>query len=733
VDGALGTVELRSVEKKLAFDPAAVAMPMPMSKLFYPRSVAVIGASERAGAPAGVVFTNMLEAGWRERLYPVHPKAEKVYGVPAFASMADVPDEVDCVVIGVAADKVTAALEEAAAWGARAAVILASGFAELGEDGRTRQAEVVAVARAAGMAVCGPNCLGLVNVVEGIPLYSAKVWQELPRGGLAILSHSGSGAISLSASGRLGLSHVVSAGNSAVCDLADYLAFLAEDEVTKAAALFMETIHDPRAFERAMTAMHAAGKPVAVLRIGRSKSGAAASAVHTGSLVSSNEAFDEFFRRNGVLVADDMDELIETACLMTTLKSRPSAPGVGLINVSGGEVAHACDVAESIGLTFPTLAETTLRILASMLPSFATPSNPLDVTGAVFADPGLYPRCLTALASDPSIGLLTVVQGAPAALGQDGADNYRKIADNVADYARTGDKPVVFMSNISGGIHPLVRAPLDEAGVPVLQGTRAALKAVLNLSRPPKPAPEMRRSPIPQQEKWVTRLKSGRPFSEHDSKAFLRDHGVTTTMESLARSADESAAIAAELGFPAVLKIASEDLPHKTEVGGVALNLNNETEVRAAYAKIMESVAEHAPDASIDGVLVQQMVTGGVEAIVGLTRHPPFGLAVVVGAGGVLVELLKDAALGLPPFDAREAQRLIESTRLNTLLQGFRGAPAADSAALANLIAMISEIAVAYDQYIEAIDLNPVAVLPRGAGAIVLDALLVPSMKAGTA
>jgi acyl-CoA synthetase (NDP forming) len=303
----------------------------------------------------------------------------------------------------------------------------------------------------------------------------------------------------------------------------------------------------------------------------------------------------------------------------------------------------------------------------------------------------------------------------------------------VAEYARTGGKPVVFISNISGGVHPLVRAPLDEAGVPVLQGTRAALKAVLHASRPPKPVSEMRRSPIAQQEKWVTRLKSGRPFSEYDSKAFLRDHGVGTTMEKLARSADESVAIAVQLGFPAVLKIASEDLPHKTEVGGVALNLKNEAELRAAYDKIMVSVAKHAPDASIDGVLVQQMVTGGVEAIVGLTRHHPFGLAVVVGAGGVLVELLKDAALGLPPFDAQEAQRLVESTRLNTLLQGFRGAPAADSAALANLIAMISEIAVAYDRYIEAIDLNPVAVLPCGAGAIVLDALLVPSMKAGAA
>ena len=729
----MGPVELGTIEEQFAFEPTAAAMPTSMSKLFYPRSVAVIGASERAGAPAGVVFTNMLRAGWRERLYPVHPKAEKVYGIPAFANMAGVPDEVDCVVIGVAAETVKAAIEEAAACGARAAIILASGFAELGEDGRTRQEEVTAIARAAGMAVCGPNCLGLVNVVEGIPLYSAQVWQELPRGGLAILSHSGSGAISLSSSGRLGVSHVVSAGNSAVCDLADYLAFLAGDEATKAAALFMETIHDPRGFERAMAAMHAAGKPVTVLRVGRSKSGAAASAAHTGSLVSSNEAFADFFRRNGVLVADDMDELIETAYLMTTLKSRPSAPGVGLMNVSGGEVAHACDVAESVGLTFPTLAESTLRDLASVLPSFATPSNPLDVTGAVFADPGLYPRCLAALASDPSIGLLAVVQDAPPGLGQNGADNYRKIADHVAEYARTGDKPVVFLSNISGGVHPHVRAPLDEAGVPILQGTRAALKAVLNASMPLKAVAEMRRSPIPQQEKWVTRLKSGRPFSEHDSKAFLRDHGVTTTMESLARGADESAVMAVELGFPVVLKIASEDLPHKTEVGGVALNLKNETEVRAAYTRITESVAKYAPDASIDGVLVQQMVTGGVEAIVGLTRHHPFGLAVVVGAGGVLVELLKDAALGLPPFDAPEAQRLIESTRLNTLLRGFRGAPASDSAALANLIAMISEIAVTYDRYIEAIDLNPVAVLPRGAGAIVLDALLVPSMKAGTA
>jgi len=721
----VGNAERRQV-------PDARKASEPMHSLFYPRSVAVIGASERPG-PAGVAFQNLLRAGFRERVFPVHPKAGTVHGVPAFARMADLPDEVDCVVIGVGADRVSNAIAEAAARGARAAVVLASGFAELGGDGRRRQAELVAAANDAGMAVCGPNCLGLVNVADGIPLYSAKVWQHLPKGGLAILSHSGSGAITLSASGRLGLSHVVSAGNSAVCDLADYLSFLAEDDATTAAALFMETIHDPSAFERAMASMHEAGKPVVVLRIGRSKAGAAASAAHTGSLVSSNEAFDAFFRRNGVIVADDMDELIETACLMTTLKSRPAAPGVGLINVSGGEVAHACDVAESVGLAFPRLSQATLAALEETLPSFATPGNPLDATGMVFADATLYPRCLAALAADPAVGLLAVMQDAPTGLGQDGADNYRRIADDVVDHARTGTKPVVFISNLAGGVHPHVRAPLDEAGIPVLQGTRAALKAVLNAAAPRRSGSDRRQPTLRPQRKWVARLAGGRPFSEHETKAFLRDHGVATTAESLATSADETAAMAAEMGFPVVLKIASGDLPHKTEVGGVVLNLGSEAEVRAAYARIVDSVARHAPDARIDGVLVQQMVVGGIEAIVGLARHHPFGLAVVVGAGGVLVELMKDAALALPPLDRDEARALIGKTRLATLLEGFRGAPAADTPALAELVARLSEIAVAYRDHIEAIDLNPVSVLPAGRGAIVLDALLVPSSREGTA
>lgn len=675
-----------------------------------------------------------MDAGFADgRLFPVHPTAGTIHGIKAFSSVAQIGEAVDCVVIGVSADKVVSALEDAANAGTRAAVVLASGFAELGEQGKARQAALAEAARRFDMAVCGPNCLGLINVADTIPLYSAAVWKELPKGGLAILSHSGSGAVSLSTSGRLGLSHVISAGNSAVCDMADYLMFLAEDEATRAAAVFMETIRDTQAFERAMAAMHAANKPVAVLRVGRSEMGAAASAAHTGSLVSSDEAFATFFRRNGVVCVDDMDELIETACLMTTLKRRPKVPGVGLVNVSGGEVAHACDIAESVGLGFPTLGQKTLDDLEAVLPSFATPSNPLDATGAVFANPDLYPACIKAIAADPSVGLLAVVQDAPLGLGEAGALNYREIAECVVDYARDGDKPIVFISNLACGVHPLVREPLDKAGIPVLHGTRASLKAVLNASMPPVPAQKGQRNQILPQAKWVARLKTGRAMSEHEAKTFLRDHGVATTREAIAQSAEEAATLALQFGFPVVLKIASEALPHKTEVGGVALNLRTADDVRAAYERIVASVKLHAPDAAIEGVLVQEMVEGGVEAIIGLTRHHPFGLAVVAGSGGVLVELLKDAAIGLPPLDQQEADTLIGSTRLSALLDGFRGAAPADIGAFRDLIVTISEIATTYGAWIEALDLNPVAVLPRGSGVCVLDALLVPAQNGGAA
>ncbi|WP_205049121.1 acetate--CoA ligase family protein [Paracoccus sp. SY] len=698
-----------------------------LQALFEPKLVAVIGATERPGAPAGVAFRNLIEAGFGMNAVPVHPAAKTVFGIPAVSSLADYKGTIDCAIIGISADKVTQALADAAAAGARAAVVLASGFAETGADGRRLQQEFVETARRLNMAVCGPNCMGLSNIAKGIPLFSAESWKSAPKGRLAILSHSGSGVISLATSGRLGISQMVSAGNSAVCDMAEYLEYLAEDEATGAAALFMESIRDPRAFSRAMERMHQSGKPVVAMRVGRSASGAAASAAHTGSLVSSDDAFLEFFRQTGVIVADDMDELIEISNLMSTLRRRPAKPGVGLINVSGGEIAHACDIAESLGLGFAKLDPSTAENLRSILPGFATVSNPLDATGAVFADPTLYPRCLSALAADPGIGILAVVQDAPTGLSDEGASNYALIAQQVADFSAGNDIPTVFISNLSSGLHPTARAPLEQSGVPSLNGTRAALKAVLAATKLAMPrAPLSQKQPRPLLQ-WVERLKTGVPLSEYETKQFLAAHGIAVTREVIATSAEEAAREATAIGFPVVLKVSSWDLPHKTEVGGVVLNLRSAEEVQSAYHRIMASVSRHAPDAAVEGILVQEMAGDKVEAIVGLARHDPFGLAVVVGSGGVLVELLQDVALSLPPLDLSAARAQIGKTRLATLLAGYRGSARADEEALADLLVKVSDIAQAYEGLIAGLDLNPVAVMASGQGVRVLDALLFPA------
>lgn len=695
--------------------------------MFEPKHIAVIGASERTGAPAGVAFGNLIEAGFGTNAVPVHPVAQTVFGIPAVRSLAEYEGTIDCAIIGISADKVTQALVDAAAAGARAAVVLASGFAETGADGRRLQQEFTDTARRLNVAVCGPNCMGLANIAKGIPLFSADSWKSAPTGRLAILSHSGSGVISLATSGRLGISQMVSAGNSAVCDIADYLEYLSEDEATGAVALFMESIRDPHAFARAMERMHVSGKPVVAMRVGRSASGAAASAAHTGSLVSSDDAFLDFFDKTGVIVADDMDELIEISKLMSTMRRRPEKPGVGLINVSGGEIAHACDVAENLGLGFSKLDLATEDNLRGILPDFATISNPLDATGAVFADPTLYPRCLSALADDPHIGILAVVQDSPVGLSDEGASGYSLIAQQVADFSGQNDIPTVFISNLSSGLHPTTRKTLEQHGVPNLNGTRASLKAVLaatKLATPRAPLLQKQPRPLPQ---WQERLRTGVPLSEYETKQFLAAHGIPVTREVIATSANEAAREAAAIGFPVALKVSSRDVPHKTEVGGVELNLRSAEEVQSAYRRIVESVARHAPDAAVDGVLIQEMAEEKIEAIVGLTRHDPFGLAVVVGSGGVLVELLQDAALSLPPLDLPAARAQIGKTRLATLLAGYRGSAPADEEALADLLVKVADIAQAYEGLIAGLDLNPVAVMASGQGVRVLDALLFPA------
>ncbi len=692
--------------------------PEAMRALMAPRSVAVVGATERADASSSYVMKNLMRFGYQGKIIPVHPKAGTIFGLPASPSLSALDTPPDVAVIGIAADKVVAALEEAGSTGVKAAVVLASGFAELDETGRERQRQLVEIAARYGMAICGPNCLGLFNIGSGAALYSSSLSTNLGKGRFAILSHSGASAIALGNTGRFGLSHIVSSGNSAATDIPDYLDFLATDDDTSAVGIVVEAIREPEKLAAAMERMHTAGKPVIALRAGRSTRGAQATAAHTGSLAGSNDAYRAFFKRTGIIEVPDMDGFMETATLCLNLKQRPEKPGVAIVGVSGGGVAHVSDIADEVGLSLPDLQPETIERINTLLPPFATPQNPLDTTGIVFADGAIYRDVLRALADDPSVGLIVATQDAPIGLDDFCASEYLGIADAVSDYAKTGRAPVVFMSNLSSGHHPAVEARLPN--VPVLKGTRSALTAVRSLMMQDRAVSwpgvtALEKKPLP-----------ASALTEREAKALLALEGLPVPKERLVTDAAAAAEAAAQLGFPVVMKIESPDILHKTEAGGVKLGIASEQEARAAFDAIMTSARAYAPAADLRGVSVQEMVTGGVEALVGLVRHEPFGFGLVVGLGGVLVELVKDSTFDLLPIDLARADAMIGETKLASLLEGYRGAPKADRRALADLLVKLSDFAARYGDDIEAIDLNPVAVLPEGRGVRILDALIIP-------
>ena len=700
-----------------------------MRRLMEARSVAVVGASERPDASAGFVMRNLLAHGYAGAVHPVHPTARNVYGrkaVPRLAALDVVPD---AVVAGVAAERVLDVIDEAGGLGIKAAVVLASGFAEIGEEGRARQAELARLARGHAMALCGPNCLGIYVPRTGLALYSSRI-SPMRRGAVAIVSHSGAGAIALGNTGRFGISHLVSVGNGAVTDMPDYLRYLAGLEDVRAIGLIIEQIRDPRSFADAMARVHATGKAVLALHVGRSVRGMVATAAHTGALATSSALISAYFRDTGIIEVHTMDELIETAVLLSgKVATACAGGGVAAIGVSGGGLAHMSDVAENVGIAMPPLTEETRGALRKLLPRYVMPGNPLDMTGIAFSEPGRYRKALEVVAQDPAISLIAAVQDVPKGLDEGGAEEYGGIAEAIAGFAVNADMPVVFLSNLSAGPHRRIRSILEAADVPMVFGTRAGLLAIKRCLTRPQPRSVEPPQPLDRQERWVERLKQGGPLGEREAKAFLRGHGMQIALERPAATRAEAIAAAIDIGFPVVMKIDSSDLTHKTEIGGVRQDIRDARAAGESFDIIMETVSRGAPRAVLRGVLVEQMIVDGTEALVGLARHEPFGLAVLVGVGGVLVEVIGETALSLPPIDIAGAKTLIGATKLDTLLGAYRGRAVGDRNALAEVVVQVSRIALCYGDLIEAVDLNPVKVLARGEGVRVLDALIVPRAR----
>lgn len=703
--------------------------------LFAPKSIAIVGASPKPGQGLNPL-ANLRSIGYSGAIYAVNPKYDQVLDLPCYPNLASVPERVEAVYLAVPNMLTVPLLKEAVDVGVRAAVILAGGFGETGQSGKEMEREIADIARSAGIAVAGPNCLGLINFHDRVCLWGASMPAEVKVGGIGAVLQSGSAAITLLNSGcGLGFSYLVSSGNEVCVDLADYFEFFLHDARVRVLAGLVEGIRDPAKFLRVADQALRIGKPIVMLKPGRSDEAKRAVLAHTGSLAGSDKVCEVLFRQKGIVRVEDLDELVQACVLFSCLGDRPIRGGLALTSPSGGEIAMILDIAREMGITFAELAETTVNRLRVMLPTFGRPSNPLDITGAGVYAPDLFRQLLTVLVEDENVGVVAVAQDAPPGMGTDQARRYFDLASVVVSVAQQVERPIIFFSNLSSGMDRSIQEVLGNGGVPALRGTRASLRAISGAIRRSRVveglghgAPEeskLQRLTAPKLEfvRSLLRGASGRVLGEMESASLLSAYGIPTARAVLARDVGEAIEGSRILGFPVVLKIVSPQIQHKTDVGGVVLNIRDADGVRHGYAELIGRVARRAPNAEVCGVLVQEMVQGGTEVVAGITRDPEFGHVVVFGLGGIFVEILKDISLRPVPLRRRDAEEMITEIKGYPIVAGSRGRPPLDTAALVDVLLRLSELALDLSEEVEEIDINPLIVFERGAKAV--DALVV--------
>jgi acyl-CoA synthetase (NDP forming) len=673
--------------------------------MLAPRSIAIVGASPRAASFGVRTLENL--ANFKGGVYPVNAKYKEVGGRPCFPSLSALPEKPDCVVLVVPREVVEATIKEAAAVGAGSVIVYASGYGEMehAETGAAQQ-RLVELARAAKMPVLGPNCMGLVNHALGAGMTFIPEYSRMPRrtGPIAFVSQSGALGYCLAQAAERGLGYryFASAGNSADVDIADLISAMAGDDDVRAIACLFEGLPDARRLLEAGERARAAGKPVIVYKLGVSDDGAAAARSHTGSLAGSAEAFGALFERAGFVQVHDYEALVEYAKFFAAA-GKPHARGVAVVSGSGGAGIIAADMAARHDVPMPQPGEKATAVLKSIVPEFGAARNPCDPTGQVLSVPESYDRCCRALLEDPQYGVLLCIMS----VSSHETGNMR--AARIATLAREQPKPiaVVWVSEWLQGPGSEHYEADDRVGFFRSLDRCYATIAAWQRWHQSGAAREGRIS------KKVD-FKFEKVLGEREAKALLGKYGIQSAPERQAKNADEAVRAAKALGYPVVLK-ADGDIEHKTEAGAVKLDLRDEAALRAACA---------AMTAAKNGFLVQSMMKGGVELVVGIKRDPQCGPVLLVGLGGVLVEVLRDTALALAPVGRKEARRLLEGLRGFKLLQGYRGAPAADLDALCDAIARISEFAADHGDAIEEIDVNPL--LARADGAVALDALIVP-------
>lgn len=700
---------------------------MQLDRLLTPKSIAIYGASDNRGP--GKRITEMLgKLGYQGDVYPINPKYETVLDRPCFPGIEDVPEGIDAIIFCVNHRLVLEPFRQAASRGFGAAVVLDSGFAERGDEGRTRQDELVAVAAEAGMAVCGPNCMGILSPHHRTSLYTGNLIDpgQLP-GNVAVVTHSGSIAIGLLTDcRRFGFSHVISSGNEAVTSTADYIDYLADDPNTRVIATFTETVRNPERYVAALDKAADRGKPVVVLKVGRDQRTRNAISGHTGGLAGESRVFSAMLKRHRAIEVGDMDELTEVlACCQGA--RWPQGNNIGVITGSGGHAELILDVAGAAGLSLPPLSKAGRDEVARVIGPVLGDGNPLDAWGDGKFDKNM-PHGLSILVNEPDIDAVVMLSDTR----DDSPMAPTQYTPYLAEAAKSTTKPCYFMNTRPGLFRLEFADALRELGIAVIGGTRQGLGAIDQLGRWSMPPPAARPDP-PETGRLAAMLaKSGRnrhSVNEADAKALLGAAGLPVVSERTATGLDEVLKAAAELGYPVVLKVASDEIPHKSELGLVAVGLADETALQAACGA-MSATLDSLPQSPADAeFLVQQMVADGVELFMGINRDPDFGPMLAFGLGGILVEVFDEVALRPLPLRDGEAEAMIAETRASALLGAIRGKPARDVDALCRCLYGLSDFAWAERDSIQEIDLNPVIALAEGQGCVIVDALIIPSQE----
>ena len=691
-----------------------------LESLLRPQSVAVIGASDNPARIGGRPIYSMLKDNFQGKLFPVNPNRDIVQGLQAYPNISSVPVPVDSAVISVPENVALQVIKECAESGVKSAVVFTSGFAETGTAGLDAQQQIAKIASDSGMRILGPNCLGVFNLSAGWfgTFANTLASKKIPTGPIGIVTQSGAYGghlFTITQNRGVGTNYWVTTGNEVDIDVAEVIKFYASEPEIRVIISYAEGIKNGNRMREALQAARNAKKPVIFMKVGSTEAGARAAASHTASLAGEDAIYDGLFKQYGVYRAETTEEMADVA-YACQFGRYPNGPKIGLQTISGGIGVQMADAASKKGFDVAPLPKSTQEKIIKLIP-FAGVNNPVDFTGQVLNERKLLEDSMRFVIDEADYDS-QILYLASLPISEFTKDISLEIFTALR---KRYPEELMFLSMIGPQES---RKPYEEIGYPCFEDHSLAVRAMAALRYFAEVFKQGKQKVIPSTKgNKLARLEKN--ISEFEAKSILSAAGIPANREFLTQSCEEAIEAQKTIDGPVVLKVASPDIPHKTEIGGVLLNLTTKEEVEESYQKLITNVQSNAPKAKIDGIIVAEMITGGIETVLGVTKDPVFGPTVMFGLGGVFVEVLKDVTFRVAPFGPEEAHRMIDEIRGRAVLDGARGAPPADIDALANAISTLSIFAAENSDTIQTIDINPFLALPKGAVAV--DALIIPS------